>query len=98
MSDYPIFEVTLETNGKETVLQMHKISGSELYKIPKGKTIVLILTDGGTWPGVFYGIDDDSIMLKSLNKGRVLGFDIDWLNTVLAECDSNEDKQKDKQL
>jgi len=55
----------------------------EINNIEEGKEVVLFFNSGQEYTGIFKGLDDDQILLKSLNSEHTIGLPKDRLTGFL---------------
>lgn len=56
---------------------------TEIENLEEGKEVVLFFSNGEEYTGIFKGIDDDLIMLKSLDSEMMIGLPLNGLKCFL---------------
>jgi hypothetical protein len=71
--------------GEDKDLEMLVRNPYDLDDCEKGKTVILIGNDQSQWTGTFVSVDDEDVIIESLESNDQIGFPIDGLVCFLEE-------------
>ena len=79
--------VTMQFDGVDGDVKMSPKQADEIECCRDGAKVSLKFRNGDVANGIFCGIDEDFIMLKSFKSPRMIGLPVDKLDVFLEEDD-----------
>ena len=80
-------------HGKRTIQMAHKKT-FEIEDCQEGLVVVLKLTNGESYTGVFKGMSGEEIMLGSLTSNHVIGLDTEYVGSYFEEINPDNAKNR----
>ena len=63
--------------------QAYLRDAEEIENLEEGKEVVLLFVNGEEYTGIYKGLDDDQIILKSLDSDSMIGLPLNMLKGYL---------------
>tara|TARA_R110002126_G_scaffold289552_2_gene444710 strand:- start:6313 stop:6576 length:264 start_codon:yes stop_codon:yes gene_type:complete len=87
MSEKIILEIEVDFKEGTKTIQSELKQPFDIEECEEGKYVVLSLLNGENYSGFYRGMDDQTIMLESLNRGQTIGLEFNWLDNYLEQTD-----------
>lgn len=78
-------EVEINYEKGKKLIKMQLKESFDLEECEVGNVIMLNLKDDQVYTGIFKGIDSSTIILGSINGGRSLGLELNWITNYFEE-------------